>query len=149
MSNLTVAAIQLTSTDEITKNLQVSARLVRQAADAGAQLVGLPENFAYLGSDRDHRASLAEVLPLGGRPARRGPRRAHGGSAGGVHARDRQGPLARAAARARHREPALPVRAGPARASRRAAAQLWARAGGRPLGRGDRRVREPRRGRAG
>ena len=73
MSNLTVAAIQLTSTDDVAKNLQVCARLVRQGADAGAQLVGLPENFAYLGSDRDHRASLAEVIPPGGREGESGP----------------------------------------------------------------------------
>jgi len=33
--------------------------------------VGLPENFAYLGSDRDHRLSLAEALPgnHGGAPS--------------------------------------------------------------------------------
>ena len=32
----------------------------REAAASGAKLIGLPENFAYLGSDRDHRLSLAE-----------------------------------------------------------------------------------------
>jgi predicted amidohydrolase len=63
MSNLCCAAIQLTSTDDVAKNLHTSVRLVRRAADAGAQLIGLPENFAYLGSDRDHRASLAEAIP--------------------------------------------------------------------------------------
>src|SRR6266700_8132120 len=73
MSNLNVAAIQLTSTDEVGKNLEVSSRLVRQAADSGAQLVGLPENFAYLGSDRDHRASLAEVIPRAGSEGESGP----------------------------------------------------------------------------
>src|SRR5437868_3083893 len=62
MSHLTLAAIQLTSTDDVAKNLQTCGRLVRQAAAAGAQLIGLPENFAYLGSDRDHRAALAEVV---------------------------------------------------------------------------------------
>jgi predicted amidohydrolase len=60
MSHLTVAAIQLTSTDDVAKNLDTCARLISEAAASGAKLIGLPENFAYLGSDRDHRLSLAE-----------------------------------------------------------------------------------------
>jgi predicted amidohydrolase len=60
MSHLTVAAIQLTSTDDVAKNLETSTRLIAEAAASGAKLIGLPENFAYLGSDRDHRLSLAE-----------------------------------------------------------------------------------------
>src|SRR3954466_2048926 len=71
MSKLTVAAIQLTSTDDVTQNLARSAALVEQCAAAGARLVGLPENFAYLGAssgassggggDGDHRLSIAEA----------------------------------------------------------------------------------------
>ena len=60
MSYLTVAAIQLTSTDDVAKNLDACTRLISEAAASGAKLIGLPENFAYLGSDRDHRLSLAE-----------------------------------------------------------------------------------------
>jgi predicted amidohydrolase len=60
MSHLTVAAIQLTSTDDVANNLDACARLISEAAASGAKLIGLPENFAYLGSDRDHRLSLAE-----------------------------------------------------------------------------------------
>ncbi len=60
MSHLTVAAIQLTSTDDVGKNLDICARLIGEAAASGAKLIGLPENFAYLGSDRDHRLTLAE-----------------------------------------------------------------------------------------
>ena len=60
MSHLTVAAIQLTSTDDVAKNLDACTRLIAEAAASGAKLIGLPENFAYLGSDRDHRLSLAE-----------------------------------------------------------------------------------------
>jgi predicted amidohydrolase len=60
MSHLTVAAIQLTSTDDVAKNLDTCGRLISEAAASGAKLIGLPENFAYLGSDRDHRLSLAE-----------------------------------------------------------------------------------------
>jgi deaminated glutathione amidase len=58
--SLPVAAVQLCSTEDVADNLNRTRRLVKAAADAGAQLVGLPENFAYLGSDRDHKFSIAE-----------------------------------------------------------------------------------------
>lgn len=60
MPALTVAAVQLTSRDDVAQNLDRCSTLVRQARAAGAQLIGLPENFAFLGSDRDHRAAIAE-----------------------------------------------------------------------------------------
>jgi predicted amidohydrolase len=63
MSALTVAAVQLTSTEDVEANLAKCTALALAAADAGASLIGLPENFAYLGTDRDHRLSLAEALP--------------------------------------------------------------------------------------
>jgi predicted amidohydrolase len=64
MPALTVAALQLTSTEDVEANLARGAELARAAAAAGASLIGLPENFAYLGTDRDHRLSLAEDLPF-------------------------------------------------------------------------------------
>jgi deaminated glutathione amidase len=63
MSELVVGAVQMTSSDNVETNLECAGELVREAASAGALLVGLPENFAYLGDDRDHRLSIAEVLP--------------------------------------------------------------------------------------
>jgi deaminated glutathione amidase len=63
MTALTVAACQLTSTEDVAANLARCAALTRAAAAGGAALIGLPENFAYLGTDRDHRLSLAEALP--------------------------------------------------------------------------------------
>jgi predicted amidohydrolase len=63
MSALAVAAVQVTSTEDVDANLARCAELFRAAARAGAELVGLPENFAYLGADRDHRLSIAEALP--------------------------------------------------------------------------------------
>ncbi len=63
MSDLVVAAVQMTSTENVDANLQRARELVREAAGAGALLIGLPENFAYLGNDTDHRLNLAETLP--------------------------------------------------------------------------------------
>jgi predicted amidohydrolase len=60
---LVVAAAQMTSTDDVAANLARTTAITRDAAAAGATLVGLPENFAYLGGDRDHRLSIAEGLP--------------------------------------------------------------------------------------
>ena len=44
----TVAAVQMTSTEDVEKNLREADSAVREAAEAGADLVALPENFAYL-----------------------------------------------------------------------------------------------------
>ncbi|HEV3030639.1 MAG TPA: carbon-nitrogen hydrolase family protein [Polyangia bacterium] len=63
MSALNVAALQLTSTEDVSANVAACAALARAAAAAGASLIGLPENFAYLGTDRDHHLALAEALP--------------------------------------------------------------------------------------
>src|SRR3954466_11915936 len=60
--SLWVAAVQLCSTENVADNLTRASDLVKAAADAGARLVGLPENFAYLGSDRDHKLALAEPI---------------------------------------------------------------------------------------
>jgi predicted amidohydrolase len=65
MPTLSVAAVQLTSAEDVAANLSRASELVRAAAAAGAGLIGLPENFAYLGTDRDHRLSLAEDVGPG------------------------------------------------------------------------------------
>jgi predicted amidohydrolase len=43
-----VAALQMCSTADVSANLAAARQLVEEAARAGAKLVGLPENFAYL-----------------------------------------------------------------------------------------------------
>jgi predicted amidohydrolase len=63
VSDLVVAAIQMTSSGDVEANLDRCRELVREAAGAGALLVGLPENFAYLGGDQDHRLAIAEEIP--------------------------------------------------------------------------------------
>jgi predicted amidohydrolase len=59
---LSAAAIQMTSTEDVERNLSIATTLVRRARTLGATLVGLPENFAFLGADRDHRLTIAEPL---------------------------------------------------------------------------------------
>jgi predicted amidohydrolase len=56
------AAVQMCSTEDVAANLARAADLVRSAAAAGAHLIGLPENFAYLGSAQDHKLGIAETL---------------------------------------------------------------------------------------
>lgn len=46
--NWTVAAVQMTSTADVERNLGQATRLIREAAAAGAELIALPENFACL-----------------------------------------------------------------------------------------------------
>ena len=59
---LRAAVVQMTSTEDVGRNLATASALVRQAAQAGATLIGLPENFAFLGSNGDHRLAIAEPL---------------------------------------------------------------------------------------
>jgi predicted amidohydrolase len=46
-----VAALQMTSTADIERNLGIAESLVARAAERGAQLAALPENFAFLRSE--------------------------------------------------------------------------------------------------
>jgi predicted amidohydrolase len=56
---LTAAVIQLSSQDDVAQNLTRAVALIGDAARAGAQLVALPENFAYTG-DEDGKRAIAE-----------------------------------------------------------------------------------------
>lgn len=47
-----VAVIQMVSTSDLDSNLRVAERLIREAVDAGARLVLLPENFALFDSQQ-------------------------------------------------------------------------------------------------
>lgn len=52
-----VAAIQMASGPNVKANLDEAGRLIDQAVEAGAELVGLPENFGLIGmSERDKLA---------------------------------------------------------------------------------------------
>ena len=56
-----VGAVQMTSTADRAKNLDTALRLVNEAADLGARLVGLPENFIFMGPE-EQRQATAETL---------------------------------------------------------------------------------------
>src|SRR5436853_1052143 len=55
------AAVQLNSTEDRDRNLEVAERLVRDAAADGAKLIVLPEKWTVLGSPEAMRAA-AEPL---------------------------------------------------------------------------------------
>ncbi len=48
MASVRVAVVQMTSVDDVPTNLSAAAASLAEAAEAGAQLAALPENFAYL-----------------------------------------------------------------------------------------------------
>ena len=60
-----VGVVQMTSNDEVDRNLDIAERLVRRGAAAGAQLLVLPECFAQLGRE-DEKLAITEPLPAGG-----------------------------------------------------------------------------------
>ncbi|HTY49446.1 MAG TPA: carbon-nitrogen hydrolase family protein [Steroidobacteraceae bacterium] len=55
-----VAALQLSSGHEVAANLDAIEGLTREAVDAGAQLVALPENCAFLGLKDTDKLAIAE-----------------------------------------------------------------------------------------
>jgi deaminated glutathione amidase len=67
MAQIRVAAVQLQSQDNILANLARCEHWISVAAANGAQLVVLPENFAYFGNEAGRRAA-AELLGDYGKP---------------------------------------------------------------------------------
>lgn len=61
MSSFLAAALQLTSTSDPDANFSAAEELIELAARRGAELVGLPENFAFMGDDQQ-RIALAPSL---------------------------------------------------------------------------------------
>ncbi|MDQ6680010.1 MAG: carbon-nitrogen hydrolase family protein, partial [Pseudomonadota bacterium] len=60
-----IAAVQMVSTPSIERNLEAAARLIGEAAGAGAELVALPEYFCLMGNaDRD-KLAVAEAPGTG------------------------------------------------------------------------------------
>jgi deaminated glutathione amidase len=55
-----IAAIQTLSSASVERNLAVAEELVGDAADRGAQLVGLPEWFCFVGPDEHDKLAIRE-----------------------------------------------------------------------------------------
>jgi predicted amidohydrolase len=52
---LTVAAVQMSSQDDLAKNLAAACARIDEAARRGARVVVLPENFAFMGTEAQKR----------------------------------------------------------------------------------------------
>jgi len=57
---ITVAAVQMVSSDIVAENLATASEFIALAADQGATLVVLPENFSFMGRSDADRISNAE-----------------------------------------------------------------------------------------
>lgn len=63
MKSYLAAAIQMTSLPNLEKNLTEAEELIELAVRQGAELVGLPENFPFLG-DEEAKITQAETIAL-------------------------------------------------------------------------------------
>src|SRR6187200_2001580 len=60
-----VAAIQMTSGVDVTRNLDSAALMLRGARAQGATLAALPENFAFMGRGEEAKLAVAEDFGSG------------------------------------------------------------------------------------
>ncbi|MEH6504436.1 MAG: carbon-nitrogen hydrolase family protein [Cycloclasticus sp.] len=65
VEEITVAAVQMVSTDCLDENLKVVERCVKEAVEKGAQLIVLPENFALMAKNSKQLLAIAEPLGQG------------------------------------------------------------------------------------
>lgn len=56
---LTIACVQVNADGNVDRNIEIAVGLVRQAADAGAKLIGLPENVALMAASEEERLENA------------------------------------------------------------------------------------------
>ncbi len=61
MKSYLAAAIQMTSTPDLEQNLVEAEEWINMAARQGAQLIGLPENFSFLGKDTDKISQVESI----------------------------------------------------------------------------------------
>ena len=62
MKSLRVGVIQMDSQDEKEKNMRKAADLLKEAVSKGARLVGFPENFNFIGEEKDE-IKQGETIP--------------------------------------------------------------------------------------
>lgn len=58
---LKAACVQLTSSGQVADNLEQAAEWIAKAAEQGAKLITLPENFAFMGPEKDRLAAAEDV----------------------------------------------------------------------------------------
>ncbi len=61
MKSYLAAAIQMTSVPDVQKNLVQAEELIDLAVRQGAELVGLPENFSFMGEEKDKLTQAAAI----------------------------------------------------------------------------------------
>ncbi|NWF60731.1 MAG: carbon-nitrogen hydrolase family protein [Fischerella sp.] len=61
MKSYLAAAIQMTSVPDLEKNLAQAEELIDLAVHQGAELVGLPENFPFMGEEKDKLAQADAI----------------------------------------------------------------------------------------
>ena len=61
MTDFLVAALQITSTSNVEGNFAEAEEQIELAARRGAELIGLPENFAFLGEDHEKLRLSSEL----------------------------------------------------------------------------------------
>lgn len=61
MSRITAAVLQMNSRDEVAVNLATVGNACAEAAAAGATLLALPENFAFMGARATDKLAIAEA----------------------------------------------------------------------------------------
>jgi deaminated glutathione amidase len=61
MKSYLAAAIQMTSVPDLEKNLVQAEELIELAVRRGAELIGLPENFSFLGEEKDKLAQADAI----------------------------------------------------------------------------------------
>ncbi len=61
MKNIKVAAVQVSPTSDREKNIETALRLMSAAVEQGAQIIGLPEDFSYVGQEGGKLTFAGEV----------------------------------------------------------------------------------------
>lgn len=61
MKSYLAAAVQMTSLPDLEKNLVQAEELIGLAVNRGAELVGLPENFSFMGEDEEKKSRAKEI----------------------------------------------------------------------------------------
>ncbi|MCZ8155638.1 MAG: carbon-nitrogen hydrolase family protein [Leptospira sp.] len=56
-----VAVVQVTSNARVVNNLTTCRRFIEEAKNAGATLIGLPENFSFMGSESEKKNLIGEI----------------------------------------------------------------------------------------